>query len=128
VKKGGILHPELSRLVASLGHTDYVLLADKGFPVPSGVERINLGLADDLPTVLQVLEALATEMIIDRIVITHEMNDISPKRVQALRTAYPQVCFEAVSHVEFKEWSRGASGAVKTADTCPYANILVVSG
>lgn len=128
MKKSGILHPELLHMVASLGHTDYIVLADKGFPIPQHLERINLGLTDDLPTILQVMDAMRSEMIIDRIIITNEMEAISPKRVEALKTAYPDIRYEAVSHAEFKEMCKGAQGAVKTADTCPYANLIVVSG
>ena len=128
MKKTGILHPELSHMVASCGHTDYIVLADKGYPVPNGVNRINLGFMDDHPTILQVLEALSSEMKIDRLILTDEMVDMSPERVEDLKKMFPQVRIDRVSHTELKELTDTAFGVVKTADTCPYANLMVVSG
>lgn len=128
VKRSGILHPELSHMVASLGHTDFLVLADKGFPIPQNIQRINLGLTDDIPTIMQVLKAVHDEMSIDRLIITHEMELVSPKRVEEIRNTYPKLRLDVVSHVEFKDLCKLAQGAVKTADTCPYANVIIVSG
>lgn len=128
MKKTGILHPELSHMVASSGHTDYIVLADKGFPIPGDIKRINLGFMEDHPTILEVSQALSLEMNIDRLIITDEMADISPERVTELKEMFPNIQMERVSHSEFKELSHTAFGAVKTADTCSYANIIVVSG
>ncbi|WP_257348899.1 D-ribose pyranase [Pseudalkalibacillus decolorationis] len=128
MKKVGILHPEVSHLVASLGHTDYVVLADKGFPVPDHTKRINLGITEDLPTILQVLNVIVTELQIDRIIVTEEMLDISPERFKVLHQKYPNILFEKITHQEFKELSSHSKGIIKTGDTCPYANMIVVSG
>lgn len=128
MKKAGILHPEISHLVASLGHTDMVVLADKGFPVPDQTKRINLGIASDLPTILQVMEVIESELSIDRIIVTEEMIDISPERYTLLRQLYPEVLFEKVTHLEFKALTKEAKGVIKTGDTCAYANMMIVSG
>src|ERR687898_2543163 len=81
MKRGGILHPGLNHLLASTGHTDYFTICDRGFPVPDGPERIDLALVDDIPTIIQVLKAIAAEYQIDRVVIANEMIDVSPMRV-----------------------------------------------
>ena len=70
MKRGGILHPELSHLLASMGHTDYFTVCDRGFPVPEGPRRIDLALVDDMPTVVDVLRAVHAEWSIDRVLIT----------------------------------------------------------
>lgn len=128
MKKGGILHPELSYLVASCGHTDYMVLADKGFPVPRDADRINLGFLDDMPTITEVLNAISKEMKIDRIIVTKEMHDISLERLKELKITYPTIKFEETTHSALKDLSKEACGIVKTGDTCPYANLIVVSG
>jgi len=115
-------------MVASLGHTDFLVLADKGYPLPRHLPRINLGLTDDIPTILQVLAVLEQEMKIDRIIVTQEMAEVSPERLQELTNRYQALRIERISHLEFKELTQEAQGAVKTADTCPYANLIVVSG
>jgi D-ribose pyranase len=128
MKKKGILHPELAHLAASLGHTDYLVIADKGYPIPNHVERINLGYTNNQPTVLQVLEPLVEEISIDRIIVTEEMEEISPNRLEELKNRYPHILFEKISHHEMKELTNHAKGAVKTGDACPYANLIIVSG
>lgn len=128
MKKDGVLHPELSYLIARCGHTDGIVLADQGYPVPEDTERINLGFADDEPTVIRVLHQIAQEMVIDRIIITKEMEDISPVRAQSLREMFPDILFETVSHAALKELTHDAKGTVKTGDTTPYANVMIISG
>jgi D-ribose pyranase len=127
VKKRGILNPALSQLLARTGHTDYFTICDRGFPVPDGPERIDLALVDDIPTILDVLNAVADEYQIDRIVIPQEMKEISPQRYQELFEIVGDK-LEAVPHIEFKRLSQTGKATVRTGDTCPYGNIIVVSG
>lgn len=129
MKREGILHPQLSHLLASTGHTDYLTICDAGFPVPIGPERVDLALTRNIPTVLQVLKAIQYEFLIDRILITQEMDETSPDHVEALREVVdPDVEFEVVSHLELKRLATGARGTIRTGDTTPYANIIIVSG
>jgi D-ribose pyranase len=128
MKRGGILNPSLSHLLASTGHTDYFTVCDRGFPVPPGPERIDLALVDDIPTVLDVLGAVLAEWSLDRVLITHEMDAISQDRVAEMRALLGDVPFERVSHVQLKRLAQSARATVRTGDTVPYANIIVVSG
>ncbi|MGH2613681.1 MAG: D-ribose pyranase [Thermomicrobiales bacterium] len=128
MKRGGILHPGLSHLLASTGHTDFFTICDRGFPVPEGPERIDLALTDDIPTVLDVISAVAAEWSIDRVLIAHEMDEISPRRVAQLQLLVPDVPLERVSHVQLKRLALNARATVRTADTVPYSNLIVVSG
>jgi D-ribose pyranase len=128
MKRGGILNPALSHLLASTGHTDYFTICDRGFPVPEGPERIDLALSDDIPTVLDVLRSVHREWSIDRVLITHEMAEVSPERVSAMRALLEGVPLELVSHLELKRLAQGARATVRTGDTVAYANVIVVSG
>lgn len=128
MKRGGILHPDLAQVLASSGHTDYLLISDRGFPVPSEPVRIDLALVDDRPTVLDVLAAIEAEWSIDRVLITEEMELVSPRRVAEMRELLPGVPFEAVSHLELKRLGHGAKATIRTGDTTPYANCIIVSG
>jgi D-ribose pyranase len=128
MKRSGILNPALSHLLASTGHTDYFTICDRGFPVPEGPQRIDLALVDDIPTVLDVLAALVAEWSLDRVLITYEMDAISPDRVAEMRALLGDVPFERVSHGQLKRLAQSARATVRTGDTVPYANIIVVSG
>ena len=128
MKRGGILNPSLSHLLASTGHTDYFTVCDRGFPVPEGPRRIDLALVDDIPTVLDVLAAVVAEWSLDRVLITYEMDAISPDRVAEMRALLGDVPFERVSHGQLKQLAQSARATIRTGDTVPYANIIVVSG
>ena len=128
MKRGGILNPALSHLLASTGHTDYFTVCDRGFPVPNGPERIDLALVADIPTVLDVLTAVAAEWSLDRVLIAHEMVAISPDRAAEMRALLRDIPFERVSHGQLKRLAQSARATVRTGDTVPYANIIVVSG
>jgi len=42
VKKTILINSRLSEVIASMGHTDTIAIADSGLPIPKGVERIDL--------------------------------------------------------------------------------------
>jgi len=128
MKKTGILNPALSYLLASTGHTDYITICDRGFPVPETPERIDLALTDGIPTVLDVLRAVVAEWSADRVLITHEMEEISPGRLAEMKDLLGGVPLERVSHARFKQLARDARATVRTGDAVPYANIILVSG
>jgi D-ribose pyranase len=129
MKINGILNPALCHLLASSGHTDYFTISDRGFPVPEGPERIDLALVDGIPTVLDVLGAVHREWAIDRIVIASEMDLASPERVHELSQLLgPNIPLQRMSHLELKRLSATGKATVRTGDTVPYANIVVVSG
>jgi D-ribose pyranase len=122
-----LLNSLLAGTLREVGHTQMLLLADKGFPVPPGVETIDLALTSDMPTVLDVIRAIADEFSFDRILIAEEMKAVSGKRVTELEklTGKP---IEAFPHIEFKHIAAHARLAVRTGDATPYANCLLVCG
>lgn len=128
MKRGGILHPEVNHLIASMGHTDHFTICDKGFPIDKDQNRIDLALTDDLPTVLDVLRLVHADFIIDRILVADEAEDVSSDFVAGLRHLRPAIRIETVSHLELKHLSKQGRATIRTGDTIPYANVLVFSG
>jgi D-ribose pyranase len=128
MKKGGILHPVLNRILAETGHTDLLTICDRGFPVPAGPERLDLALIDDLPTVVDVLRAVDREFVIDQIIITEEMRQASPERYHQLQEEFAHLRFRAVTHQRFKEICPESRAVIRTGDTVPYANLMIISG
>jgi D-ribose pyranase len=78
--------------------------------------------------VLDVLTAVTAEWSLDRVLIAHEMVAISPDRVAEMRALLGDIPFERVSHGQLKRLAQSARATVRTGDTVPYANIIVVSG
>lgn len=79
MKKIGLLHGELSRLLAEMAHEDKILIGDAGMPVPKGVQLIDLALVEGVPRFLEVLEAIMGELEIQKAYIDVEMEEVSPE-------------------------------------------------
>lgn len=41
MKKNGILNSDISKVLADLGHTDYIVIGDCGLPIPNQVKKID---------------------------------------------------------------------------------------
>ncbi|MGI8642784.1 MAG: D-ribose pyranase [Thermomicrobiales bacterium] len=128
MKRGGILNPAICHLLASTGHTDYFTICDAGFPVPQGPDRIDLTLVAGQPTMIDVLTAVQAEFSIDRVLITTEMEEVSPGLVKQLQDLLGATPLETVSHLDLKQLGTEGRATIRTGDTTPYANIIVVSG
>ena len=66
--------------------------------------------------------------MIDRVVITEEMEQISPERVAEIHAFVGSVPVQVVTHLELKRLAPEGKATVRTGDLVPYANIILVSG
>ena len=73
MRRTGLLHAELSGWVARLGHTDELVVADCGLPVPPGVPVVDLALTLGVPGLLQVLDVLLDELVVEGAVAADEV-------------------------------------------------------
>ncbi len=129
MKKIGLLNRDLSEVIASMGHTDALVIADAGLPIPDCVRRIDLAVVEGIPAFLSVLSAVLTELKVERAVIAQEMLEVSPKVGVAVRELLgDDVQIETVPHEKFKELSRSAKAIVRTGEFTPYANVILYSG
>ena len=64
IKKSGILNSEVASVVADMGHMDWLSIGDVGMPVPMETKKIDLCVEQGLPTFMQVLENVLTEMAV----------------------------------------------------------------
>ena len=78
MKKIGTLNQPISTVIAGLGHTDTLVVADAGLPVPSETERIDLALTQGIPTFLDTLRVVLAEMQVEKAIIAEEMLQVSP--------------------------------------------------
>lgn len=129
-RTSGIINPQLSRIVAECGHTDAIVVADAGLPIPLGVERVDLAYRAGSPAFLDILDSVLAEFIVERAVISREMETASPGMLDAVRERLELVgvAVEAVPHVDFKALTRGARAIVRTGEFTPYSNVMLFSG
>jgi D-ribose pyranase len=131
MKKTPLLNIALSRLIASLGHGDMVVIGDAGLPVPPGVELIDLALTQGIPDFISTLKVVLSEMQVERHVLAQEILDKQPPALSALDELNAEGALgqrELLSHDQFKVLSRQARAIVRTGECAPYCNIVLVSG
>ena len=73
MKKTGILNAQLSHLIATLGHTDFLTICDAGLPIPQQSERVDLALTPTIPSFLSVFDAVIEECFVERVVLAEEI-------------------------------------------------------
>ncbi len=128
MKKGGILNPAICSLLAELGHMDELLIVDAAYPLPPDSHVIDLTLTPGIPRLLDVLRAVAEELVIESITVASEIIEFSPRMYQEILKIVGDIDIDTVPHHEFKEQSLGVKGIIRTAEYTPYANIRVLSG
>jgi D-ribose pyranase len=129
MKRCGHLNREVSRVLARMGHTDSLVIADCGLPVPDGVECIDLSLSLGDPTFLRVLDSILADFKVERAVFATEArahNAAVAARATSLSRAQVQVGF--VAHETLKNLTRSARAVIRTGEATPYANVLLYSG
>lgn len=62
MKKGTVLNADISSVISRLGHTDTLVVCDAGLPVPRSSARIDMALTHGVPSFMQVLEVVTSEM------------------------------------------------------------------
>jgi D-ribose pyranase len=129
MKKGGILNPSICSLMAELGHQDELLIVDAGYPLPPDGHVIDLTLTPGIPRFLDVLKAIANELVIEGITIASEMTEFSPELYrEVLNAVGPDVDVDEIPHHEFKEQGVDAKGIIRTGEFTPYANVRILCG
>ena len=81
MKKHGILNSSISKVLADLGHTDQIIIADCGLPIPDHVKKIDLALKLGSPSFSEVFEVILENMYVEQAVIANEITRSEERRV-----------------------------------------------
>jgi D-ribose pyranase len=110
-------------------HTNALVIADRGFPFWPQIETVDISLTDDVPTVLQVLTAVRSNFSATQAYMAREFKRNNASAVQKkFAGAFAGVPLKFEPHVEFKKRVPHAIGLIRTGDTIPYANMILISG
>lgn len=124
----GLLNPAVLSLLARVRHTNTLVIADRGFPFWPQIETVDLSLVDDVPTVLQVLDALQPNFVVGQVFAAEEFRQQNePARIEAVIRRLGDIPLRFEPHVEFKRRVPHAIGLIRTGDTTPYANLILES-
>ncbi|GEN52703.1 D-ribose pyranase [Halobacillus faecis] len=125
MKRHGLLNSHLSKVFADLGHTDTIVVADAGLPVPDGVKKIDLSLKQGVPSFLEVVEVLKEEMVVERVTVAEEMEQ-NPSVLKGMNEWFGEM--DSLPHEALKDQLKHAKAVVRTGEITPYANCILHAG
>lgn len=126
MKKHGILNRELAGRFAKLGHTDQIVIADCGLPIPDDVPCIDLSYKLGEPRFLTILEVVLDDLVVESAVLAEEIKTKNAELSKTLTNTLPNISY--VSHEEFKRLTKNAKFIIRTGETTPYANVILQCG
>ena len=126
--KTGVLNPQINSLLSRVRHTNTLVIADRGFPFWPQIETIDISLVDDIPRVLDVLQAIRSNFAIGRVFQAQEFRDVNSSQVvEKLLAILDGIQVTVEPHAEFKKRVPDAIGLIRTGDTIQYANLILES-
>jgi D-ribose pyranase len=125
----GILNPQLLALLARIRHTNALVIADRGFPFWPMIETLDVSVVDDLPTVLQLIDAVRANHNFTQAYQAKEFLKNNPTVIcQKFAAALKGIPTKFEPHVAFKQRVPHAMGLIRTGDTTQYGNVIMISG
>ena len=133
MKRTKLLNRDISALIASLGHGDEIVIGDAGLPVPDGVRTIDLAVAAGIPGFFDLMDAVRSELAVERIIRADEAQAGFQGKLEEMLASWAgdqgrTIDIETLSHENFKQRMSAAKAVIRTGETTPYANAILVSG
>ena len=128
MKKNGVLNKDISEVIASMGHYDEITICDAGLPIPDYVWRIDLAVKEGLPGFIDVVQAIADDLVVQQVVLAEEVKERSPDIDNQVRAIFPDTEVVYIPHEEFKKRSGDSKAIIRTGEFTPFSNVIIVSG
>lgn len=128
MKKTGTLNSELAKVLADLGHTDTICIADCGLPVPAHVKKIDLALTFGKPSFIDVLNEINTHMVYEKVELAEEIITENPLMLEHINQVIKETPKSFLSHESFKQKTQNCKAIIRTGEATPYANIILHAG
>lgn len=129
MKKHGILNRDIARVLAQMGHTDSIVIADCGLPIPAHVPCIDLSIRQGVPSFADVLQAVLEDFVCERALFASEAQTHNPAVVRQANALQQHGCqVQWQTHEQFKQATAQARAIIRTGEASPYANVVLYSG
>jgi ABC-type ribose transport system, auxiliary component len=128
LKKTTVINSELSTVIASMGHMDWLSIGDAGMPVPMGTKKIDLALTKQLPSFIDVLKNILSELEVQKIYLADEIKTQNPEQLKAIQDLLPDVEVAFMPHSDLKKNLANTHAFVRTGEMTPFSNIILESG
>lgn len=125
-----VLNAELSHAIASLGHTDVLMVVDAGFPIPQESWRIDLAVTRGVPSLYDVLELVHAEVIPEAVRYADDVPRMNPELDEFIDGLYGDTGAEVstIPHEEVLAYGERAKAIVRTGDFVPWGNVVIQCG
>lgn len=127
MKKNRLINSDISFIISKMGHTDTLIIADCGLPIPKDVKRIDIAIERNIPSFLSVLEVILTELVVEKITLAKEIKQENSSILEQIKSRIP-INPHFISHEKLKEESKKSIAIIRTGEASPYANIILHSG
>lgn len=128
MKKDRLLNPNIISEIASLGHTEYLCIADCGLPIPKGVKTVDVSVTAGIPRFMELLEAVKEELVVESFIVASEIDQVNPLLMGDIQETLKDLPVKKVPHEEFKNLVADAKCVIRTGETSAYANVLLIGG
>ena len=125
MKRGGGINQRLSEQIAGLGHTDYFMICDAGFPIPEGMERVDLALAFEIPTLKQCLKAVLDEVVVEKVCIAEEMEKYNRDGYGYIKNVFVNQPVECMPQNLLVRMAKKCRFILRSGELAPYSNVIM---
>lgn len=129
MKRGKILNKDLNEAIASMGHGDWLIVCDAGFPIPEGVRRIDLAVTQDVPDLETVLSLIAEDFIAEKVYFAEELAACNAPLRAKIQRIFSGIELATFPHEKIlSEIAKQAKAIVRTGAFDPWGNVILQSG
>ncbi|HZG73449.1 MAG TPA: D-ribose pyranase [Chondromyces sp.] len=128
MKKHGILNSHISKVLSDFGHTDWIVIADAGLPVPEDVQKIDLSLTLGVPSFEDTVKVVADDLVVEKVILAEEIIEANHQADQFVKKQFSNTPIEYISHEQFKTLCEQAKAVIRTGEATPYANCILQAG
>ena len=125
MKRSGIINAPLAGHLARLGHTDLVVVADAGLPVPAHVPLVDLAIVFGLPRFTDVLDALLADIVVEYAWVSEQADGTPAGPWVDTRLDAPA---ERIEHAKLKAMVSQAQLVIRTGEDTAWANVILRCG
>ena len=126
MKKHGVLNRDISTALSMLGHTDQIVIADCGLPIPDGVKCIDLSVKLGKPSFVEILEMILEDMEVEKLTLANEIETGNQSLASEMNQLGIPITY--VSHEILKEMTLQTKVIIRTGENTPYANVILHAG
>lgn len=128
MRKGKLLNSNILNAIGKMGHMDTITIGDCGLPIPEGPERIDIALYRGVPSFIETLDMVLTELEVEEVVLAEEIKTENPDMYNQILSRIDESRISFVTHMAFKKRTEKSKAVIRTGENTPYANIILQSG